>query len=508
MSTSQAQITSCESESYVQLTLDSYSVRLPFTKGSRLLIGIIGLYLRDKQGKPVFSYSQIAHGLGYSARTWSYQLKQKVESTNFDLKYVFWGYKSIHRIEPEILRVITQIVCQYPLASHDYWQQILKRDYNIQLVYSSFRVYVEAMDTFELLRSLSKQFQKQELYLNLKYFLHLLLDNHCTTTTRQYIQTHAIKTSNKVIQLHDFQDVISPVLAYLYVNGCSLKALSLLFGMAKSTISGRIHKFAGQLEHFLPRAITDFSGKICVDEKWVKIQGHWQYVLSAVDAESGIPLFCKRMPQLTKEAWTVFFTLFEQHYGRPKMVVSDGDAKIAAALKLKWGQVVHQLCWFHKMKNLSKKLFIHIPELKVHRRAHRLMKGAFHNQSVSARKKSLRTLLTFTPLPIQNYVNQRMLAFWRKLSKAYTNNAAERYNRKIEKAMKGRYGLKNEACAEVLINLTWWNDYLNHHQNSQVNLANIFQFDIVNTLNGVFGKHQFIHFNVKELRKTKELQRA
>ena len=76
-----------------------------------------------------------------------------------------------------------------------------------------------------------------------------------------------------------------------------------------------------------------------------------------------------------------------------------------------------------------------------------------------------------------------------------TSNAAERYNRKIEKCINGRYGVKNEKCADALINGLWFSDILArgsmHCENSNM-FENINFAEILKTN---FENKQIIHFS-------------
>jgi len=56
---------------------------------------------------------------------------------------------------------------------------------------------------------------------------------------------------------------------------------------------------------------------------------------------------------------------------------------------------------------------------------------------------------------VSDYVEKNILGDWKKLTKGYTSNASERWNRKIEKVISGRYGLKSEKFVEQLITGLW-----------------------------------------------------
>jgi hypothetical protein len=67
----------------------------------------------------------------------------------------------------------------------------------------------------------------------------------------------------------------------------------------------------------------------------------------------------------------------------------------------------------------------------------------------------LRDLLKLVPQPAADYISNNIIKQWRQLSKGLTSNVSERFNRKIEKVTKSRYGLKSENTA-MTIALSLW----------------------------------------------------
>jgi len=98
------------------------------------------------------------------------------------------------------------------------------------------------------------------------------------------------------------------------------------------------------------------SSIISVDEKWVKINGKWHYVLTIVDNVTGFPLYFALVSDLKAETWKIFFQRFYRLYGKPKLIISDGSKSLARGRKSVFAPVPHQLCKFHKMKNLYRRI--------------------------------------------------------------------------------------------------------------------------------------------------------
>ena len=112
-----------------------------------------------------------------------------------------------------------------------------------------------------------------------------------------------------------------------------------------------------------------------------------------------------------------------------------------------------------------KRLRQHIHNPKRFRRCVRLAKHMFSNMSVSSRKHAAKTLQKLAGNQVSSYIDGHILKYWRKLTMSLTNNASERFNRKIEKCFSGRYGIPSPESAKVLLRGLWLKELLlNGHQ--------------------------------------------
>ncbi len=202
------------------------------------------------------------------------------------------------------------------------------------------------------------------------------------------------------------------------------------------------------------REIACWSGQVRFDEKWVKIKGEWDFVLCAVDSVSGFPLLLALYPTLDTVSWTLFLKRFRSLYGRPTLIQSDGSHALAAARELVFRGVRWQLCKFQKLRNLMKRLRKPVADKPTLRRCCRLTKHIFSNATVSSRKYAAKTIKKVAGQEVADYLSGHILAPWQYLTMSLTNNAAERFNRKITTCFSGRYGIPllrvpllcSEAC--------------------------------------------------------------
>jgi hypothetical protein len=77
---------------------------------------------------------------------------------------------------------------------------------------------------------------------------------------------------------------------------------------------------------------------------------------------------------------------------------------------------------------------------------------------VSSRKYAARSLAQIAPKEVKEYVENNILGVWKKLTRSFTSNSAERWNRKLEKCFRGRYGIKTPESAKVLLRSLWFQE--------------------------------------------------
>ena len=159
-------------------------------------------------------------------------------------------------------------------------------------------------------------------------------------------------------------------------------------------------------------------------------------------------------------SWTLFFTRFKAVYGVPNLIHSDGSQPLAAARTVVFSGVRYQLCTFHKLRNLMKRLRQQTHDCKLLKRWFRLAKHIFSNRWVSRRKYAARTLQRLAGEEVASYIDTHILSCWRHLTLSLTSNASERFNRKIEKCVSARYGIPSEESARVILRSLWLKEVL------------------------------------------------
>jgi transposase-like protein len=269
---------------------------------------------------------------------------------------------------------------------------------------------------------------------------------------------------------------------YLLSCGTNMSVVGNILGVAKSTVSDWIYKLP-DLKKMLLNSIKSWSGVVCMDEKWLKINGKWHYVFSVVDHYTGFPLYYKTVGAQNTDTWEAFMSEFKKIYGKPKLIISDGSLALAAARRKVFPEISFQYCWFHKLKNLNKRIY-QVKDEKLREKLLKMSDGMFHNRHPSSRKRTAQRIVAMNVPGVSKYVEKNILGNWRHLNKMLTSNAAERWNRKINKVMLGRYGLKSVKFVDKLLEGLVIREAMNNQKHlrkgfiTNLNIAKICQANI------------------------------
>ncbi len=156
------------------------------------------------------------------------------------------------------------------------------------------------------------------------------------------------------------------------------------------------------------------------------------------------------------ESWQmVLEDLAARHLGRPRLIISDGNSGLKAALERVWPGVAHQRCTVHKLRNLLAKAPRHAREA-VHEDYNRIVYAADRAAALAARERfrgkwgklcpavaaSLeeagKELLTFQRFPLSQHKSLR------------TTNVIERLQQEFRRRVKTQASLPSEKAVLLL----------------------------------------------------------
>jgi hypothetical protein len=142
----------------------------------------------------------------------------------------------------------------------------------------------------------------------------------------------------------------------LYGHGISLSVIGKWVGVDKSTVCRWLSQVADWGWEWLCGVRVCFSGRVSVDEKWIKIQGVWWYLFAAVDSVSGYPLHISLYPSNRGIYCTLFMLELRRLGYIPKVIITDGWDGYLKAIREVFPHAEHLLCRFHVLKSLLRRL--------------------------------------------------------------------------------------------------------------------------------------------------------
>jgi len=142
----------------------------------------------------------------------------------------------------------------------------------------------------------------------------------------------------------------------LYMQGVSLSVIGGWFGVDKSTVCRWFSQLGPVVWTWFQAQKVAFSGKGEVDEKWVRIGGVWWYLFAAVDSVTGYPLHLAIYPS-NRGAYCKLFLLELKRLGySPVVLLPDGWNAYIRAIAEVFPQAEHLLCRFHVLRSVFRRL--------------------------------------------------------------------------------------------------------------------------------------------------------
>ena len=229
---------------------------------------------------------------------------------------------------------------------------------NIKISESSFMKYFSEIDAAKLKKRYNQLLTKGEIKPDKERFLKELIEDDNTSNQKRK-EIIAVfpelqqdeKEVSKEISLFNNLDKFGKnfLIMFLVASGLNYGVLGMLMGVSKGTIHNLFYGLAF-IKKLILNSIKWWSGEVTTDEKWIKLNKKWVYVISIVDNKTGFPLYFHVVSDLSADTWKIFFQRFYKIYGKPRIIISDGSGAIAKAIRDVFPDSNHQLCKFHKLK--------------------------------------------------------------------------------------------------------------------------------------------------------------
>jgi len=439
--------------------------RLPHTVANLKFIMVFLRLLLRKDGSQLCTFQGIAHFLGYADRRDVNNFWREFEDQGFDILAFLSRKVDLVACVP----LIEDFVARNILLPVTEMHRKFVEKHAIKMSLVTFQKYLSQTCSMKLLRLTQKLLLEKTCGSGAVSILRLLADQHnvpviCDGLLEQAKVKRTEPTIASGLNSGLKRINLCMLVHYLVGSGMNLQTIALLLNVSKSTVSNLWHEIK-DLPSLILNSIAKWSGKISIDEKYIKINNVPHYVITIVDFVTKLPLYTDIYPNTTKESYEECLRTFKQIYKKnPTLIVSDGSQSLRAGRLAVFPSVPHQLCKFHKIRNLFARISkCHLPEAEERRFKIKVIK-VFRRNTVSGRKKGMRELITILPKSAAEYVVSNIIKHWPNLSKSLTSNASERYNRKIKKVMSGRYGLKSVETAANLANSLWLKELIDKGQ--------------------------------------------
>jgi transposase-like protein len=434
------------------------SIKIPSCLGLKKLLAVFLRFIYFESGKQFFTYQNIADILGYNSR-------QDVE--NFFAIFKERGSDLVAFMTRKVeyssyVEPIQKLIEKNPFLSvHELYLKFRK----IKVISEEcFKKYLSQVNTCTILKTIHSQIDKKEAGWDKGKLISYLAKHIDDQVVKKKIENINSANTEKVSKISSTKMNLSTMnkcflVMFLVGSGMSYEQISFLFGFSKSYINKLVYKIPSIVQLLLS-SIVRYSGIVCIDEKYVKLNGKFHFIFTIVDAVTGVPLLSQYFAEKTTESWQAFFTVFKLHYGKPDLIVSDGCLALAGGRKLVFPNVPFQYCKFHKIRNMLKKIYTNEKDhAKITMYTNKL-KQIFSRKTVDARKKALNEMQKLLNGEPKIYFEKRIFNQWKNLCKSMTSNAAERYNRKIKRIVSCKYGLKSPETIQMLSACLWFHDLI------------------------------------------------
>jgi len=358
------------------------------------------------------------------------------------------------------------------LAPTELYTMFMEKHQEIKMSQPTFNKYLTQMDTHQVLQHLHKCLDKNTAHFKNEHVITYLANNISESVVKKKIEViqkeqKPQKSNHKATNMSLKTTTLCYLVMFLVGSGMSYDLISFVFGISKSYVYKLLRNIP-RIDQMILESIRRWSGKLCVDEKFVKHNGKWCYVFSAVDFTTGIPLLVRYFENRTAVSWTLFFTEFKQKFSTPNLIVTDECPSIASGRLTVFSKVPFQCCKFHKMKNFISKIYEHEKDPEMRKLLINKLKQAFSRKTTGNRRKALMELSKIVYGNLKIFFQYAVLGQWKHLRKSLTSNTAERWNRKIKKIVSGKYGLKSPETIQLLINCLWFKEII---MNGQIHLS-------------------------------------
>ena len=430
-----------------------------------LILFLRGMKKWEGSKHGLFTQKQIAQAIpDFSGKTKQSinNIERHFAECGYDIK-AFLNYK--RKIDDEIIESVKKFLRENLLIETKELSIKLNKDLErTDITPQNIRTALASVSGGFMLQLIRKRFTNKTLKYKEEYLLNKTLEELQTKKSNQSNLLSNAKIPNHIKSLFSIDTPISSIplvyhfltlLLVLYFYGVPMSSLGRWFGVSKSTIHRWLWSYVGALWIPVKQLLCKVKDikQVYLDEKWVKIKGHWHYWFVAIDVATELPIYMECLPTLTY--WSCTFVLINlcKKFDGIRIIITDGLSSYASVLRDRFPNVSQQLCIFHFQQSITRWLKEHIEDKDLIPDLKKEMKEVIRAKNVRTVKKRLNKLKEKTKIVarwVENTI-RKLPALVLTLKRTYvprTNNVIERFFRAYNRFEKVRKGFQNKESAD------------------------------------------------------------
>jgi len=344
---------------------------LPDTPSNRHLLVVWCRLLVDDQGKPLFTWQELATLVGSTNRQAASQHLEEFRQCGEDRRAFVLRKR---KVDTTVVEGVLHELLQTPLAGPtELLARVQQRVARQDLSAANLESALEQISCVPVLRTLRRQFEAGQVHYAEAWLLTQLLEGQAPPAVASLGWNGP--SADRGMRLADptaLAALVTPDLPLAEVPGslCWLSFYMTLFywkvplsvlgrwcGVHKTTMLRWVVGLAVALwplvSHWIAERVR--AQRVYVDEKWLKIRGRWQYWFVVLDVPTELPVLAALLPSRGQWAGRWVGAQLRQRKQVPRVLITDGLHAYAYLLPA----AKHVLCRFHHQQGVTRWLKQH-----------------------------------------------------------------------------------------------------------------------------------------------------
>lgn len=369
---------------------------LPDTPGNRKVIVIVLRSFQDENGKPLFTLQELAVIVESNNRQAANGHLEDFRNCGEDF---YETLKRRQKVDDEVVRAVQEILRQDPLCKRVEIVRLTNEKLGREdITEANVDAALEQISCKEIRRILRKQLASGQAHYKEEHLLECLfeillnedqdsqqealrLDLRAYEQWSQAAQAVGVEVGrpgenndselseqakelfeeNK-LDMQKLSGVWDSTLGWklwvflLYFHGVSQSVIGGWMGVNKSTVCRWLKEVSDWAGPYLENMKLAFSGRVAVDEKWIKIGNCVWYLFVAVDCATGCPLHLTLYPSNSGAYCKLFLLELKRKGYRPRSIITDGWDGYIQAIQAVFPDAEHLLCRFHLIRSVFRRI--------------------------------------------------------------------------------------------------------------------------------------------------------